>query len=90
MTQDTNLGNLCRALTVIDGVTEELIDLHEIENFEVSAFAQQFDVPVEFDPDMLDRYAVGPDDVPFLNRALGVELLFDFARYAYFIEALRR
>lgn len=90
MTQDTNLGNLCRALTVIDGVTEELIDLHEIENFEVSAFAQQFDVPVEYDPDMLDRYAVGPDDVPFLNRALGVELLFDFARYAYFIEALRR
>ena len=90
MTQDTNLGNLCRALTVIDGVTEELIDLHEIENFDVSAFAQQFDVPVEYDPDMLDRYAVGPDDVPFLNRALGVELLFDFARYAYFIEALRR
>jgi hypothetical protein len=28
--------------------------------------------------------------VPFLTSALGVELPFDFARFAYFIEALKR
>lgn len=90
MIETTIPENLCRALTIVDGTTEEVIDLHEIENFDVQAFAQQFDVPVQYDPHMLDRYAVGPDDVPFLNQILGVELPFDFSRYAYFIEALGR
>jgi hypothetical protein len=39
---------------------------------------------------MLDRYAVGPDDVAFIHRILEVEIPFDFAAYAYFIEAVRR
>lgn len=90
MDEPINPHELCRALTVVDGVTEEVIDLHEIEAFDLTIFAQQFDVPVQYDPLMLDRYAVGPDDVDFLNRTLGVELPFDFARYAYLIEALKR
>jgi hypothetical protein len=81
---------LLRALTVIDGNTEELVDLHELEPFDLPAFAAQFDVPIQTDPEMLDRYAVGPDDVSFLAKAMGIELVYDFSRYAYFIEALRR
>lgn len=84
------IQDICRALTVVDGQTEEVVDLHEIETFDLATFAAQFDVPVQYDPQMLDRYAVGPDDVPFLTSALGVELPFDFARFAYFIEALKR
>lgn len=90
MVDTINPTELCRALTVVDGATEEVIDLHELEGFDLQAFAQQFDVPIQYDPQMLDRYAVGPDDVSFLNRVLGIELPFDFSRYAYFIEALKR
>ena len=90
MSQQSPLSDLCRALTIIDGVTEEVIDLHEIDPFDLDAFAKQFDVPVQHDPQMLDRYAVGPDDVAFLTQALGIELPFDFSRFAYFIEALER
>lgn len=81
---------LCRALTVLDGESEEVVEVHEIESFDLAAFSKQFDVPVQYDPQMLDRYAVGPDDVPFLNEVLGLDLPFDFTRYAYFIEALTR
>lgn len=87
-TPQTN--NLFRALTVVDGETEEVVDIHELEPFDLPAFAKQFDVPIETDPNMLDRYAVGPDDVSFLATVMGVELSYDFHRYAYFIEALKR
>ena len=39
---------------------------------------------------MLDRYAVGPDDAQFVIDAIGVVIAFDFAKYAYFIEAAER
>lgn len=90
MSTEQSNAPLLRALTVIDGNTEELVDLHELEPFDLHAFAAQFDVPIETDPEMLDRYAVGPDDVSFLSKAMGIELAYDFSRYAYFIEALRR
>lgn len=77
----------CHVLTIIEGETEELFDAYEISGFQLAAFLQQFDVPIETDPEMLDRYAVGPDDADFVLQALGFELSFDFARYAYFIEA---
>lgn len=81
---------ICHVLSILDGATEEVVDVHEIHPFDLVAFRQQFDVPVESDPEMLDRYAVGPDDTTFLNGALGVDLSFDFSRYAYFIEAARK
>jgi hypothetical protein len=77
----------CHVLTIIDGETEELSDAYEISGFQLTAFLQQFDVPIETDPEMLDRYAVGPDDADFVIKALGFEMPFDFTRYAYFIEA---
>jgi hypothetical protein len=77
-------------LSILDGTTEEVIDVHEIHPFDLAAFLHQFDVPVESDPEMLDRYAVGPDDATFLSTALGIDLSFDFTRFAYFIEAARK
>ena len=74
-------------LTVIDGQTEELVHLVEIKNFDLAAFAYQFDVPIKTDPTMERRYGVGPDDAAFVCKALGFEVEFDFTRYAYFIEA---
>jgi hypothetical protein len=78
---------VCHVLSVFDGETEELVEIFEIEGFSLEAFAEQFDVPTKTDPEMLDRYAVGPDDVQFLERAIGRVLTLDFTKYGYFIEA---
>ncbi len=90
MSNDITNDHLFRALTIIDGVTEEMVDMLELEAFDLQAFTHQFDVPIETDPQMLDRYAVGPDDTQFLAKVLGIDLPYDFSRFAYFIEALRR
>ncbi len=90
MTADSSVTAVIHVLTVVDGSSEEVIDVHELEPFDLQAFCHQFDVPVERDPLMLDSYAVGPDDVPFLHKVLESELPFDFATYAYFIEAAER
>lgn len=90
MSNTTNTSDICHVLSIIDGTSEEVVDVHEIHPFDLAAFRHQFDVPVESDPEMLDRYAVGPDDTTFLCGALGIDLPFDFSRFAYFIEAARR
>jgi len=87
MTTINNNSSICHVLSILDGATEEVVDVHEIHPFDLTAFRHQFDVPVESDPEMLDRYAVGPDDTVFLSGALGLDLGFDFTRFAYFIEA---
>jgi len=81
---------ICHVLATLDGETEELIEVLEISHFDLTAFSKQFDVPVESDPEMLDRYAVGPIDIDFLRSRISPDLQFDFSRYAYFIEAARR
>jgi hypothetical protein len=90
MQSNTENSTICHVLTVVDGVSEEVIDVHELEPFDLAAFCLQFDVPVEHDPQMLDRYSVGPDDVQFLHKFMEVELPFNFGTHAYFIEAARR
>jgi hypothetical protein len=90
MANNSQSASLCHVLTVVDGVSEEIVDVHALEPFDLASFCLQFDVPVEHDPQMLDRYAVGPDDVAFLHQVLEVEIPFDFTTYAYFIEAARR
>ena len=82
--------SLCHILTVVDGKSEEVIDAFEIETFDLPAFVHQFDVPTESDPKMLDRYSIGPEDASFVESALGFSVGFDFARYAYFIEAAEK
>lgn len=81
---------ICHILTVVDGKSEEVIDAFEIDAFDLASFTHQFDVPVETDPAMLDRYSVGPDDASFIERALGFSVGFDFARCAYFVEAAEK
>ena len=83
-------NSIARVLTVVDGATEEVVEILEFKSFDVSSFAQQFDVPVQYDPDMLDRYAVGPDDVAFVLEHLAIGVAFDFSTYGYFIEAYNR
>jgi len=81
---------LVHVITVIDGQTESLVNLLELKGFVASDYHQQFDVDPIADPDMLDRYSIGPDDVAFLVRHAGVQVNFDFERFAYFIEAAQR
>ena len=83
------LEPICHVLLTVDGDTEEVVDVLEIPGFDLNSFAKQFDVPVETDPDMLDRYAVGPPDVDFLHRTVSPSLVFDFTNMAYFIEAVQ-
>ena len=90
MTNDVDTSQLMRALVVLDGETEDVLDIVELQAFDLKAFLVQFDVPVETDPEMLDRYAVGPDDADFVNDHLEVSMVFDFRRNAYFIDALDR
>lgn len=76
-------------LVAIDGETEEVVEIFQIPLFNLSSFCEQFDVPVQHDPQMLDRYAVGPDDVPFLVQHLAEPIQFDFSAFGYFIEAMK-
>jgi hypothetical protein len=81
---------ICRVLAIFDGETEELLDVIELASFDLKSFTSQFDVPTETDPNMLDRYAVGPIDVDFLRQHLSAELDFNFTTQAYFIDAAKR
>jgi hypothetical protein len=90
MSSSSSDPSICHVLAVVDGNTEEVVDVHLLEPFDLHAFCHQFDVPVEHDPQMLDRYAVGPDDVAFIHKVLEIEIPFDFGTHAYFIEAVRR
>lgn len=90
MTDEVDTSQLMRALVVLDGETEDVLDILELQGFDLKAFLVQFDVPVETDPEMHDRYAVGPDDTDFVNDHLEVSMVFDFRRNAYFIDALDR
>ena len=90
MTTTVNDSSICRVLAIFDGETEELLDVIELVNFDLQAFTTQFDVPIETDPHMLDRYAVGPIDVDFLRQYLPAELDFEFSTHAYFLDAAKR
>lgn len=88
--KNTSNPPLVHLLTVVDGQTEELVEFLELKGFELDVFARQFAVDLQADPEMRDRYAVGPDDVAFICNIVGRELHFEFNRYAYFIEAARK
>lgn len=90
MTTTVNDSSICRVLAIFDGETEELLDVIELVNFDLQAFTNQFDVPIETDPNMLDRYAVGPIDVDFIRKHLPAELDFEFSAHAYFLDAAKR
>ena len=49
-------------LTVIEGKSEEITGLIELTNFKLAEYQLQFDVDPIKDPEMLERYSVGPDD----------------------------
>ena len=83
-------NQLLHVITIVDGVSEELVGVVKIEYFDLNAFVVQFDVDTKRDPQMLDRYSIGPDDARFLEAQLGRSLEFEFSRFAYFVEAARR
>ena len=90
MNDAAHQNDIARVLVVLDGETEDILEVLELQSFDLEAFADQFDVTIESDPEMLDRYAVGPDDADFVNDHLEVGMVFDFGRNAYFIEAAER
>ncbi|MEY4701749.1 MAG: hypothetical protein RL326_1936 [Pseudomonadota bacterium] len=90
MITTANDPSICRVLAIFDGETEDLVDVIELVNFDLQTFTSQFDVPIETDPQMLDRYAVGPIDVDFLLQHLPADLDFNFTTHAYFLDAAKR
>ena len=82
-------GSIVHVLAVVDGISEETVEAVIFQSFPKKEFLLQFDVDPKRDPGMLDRYSVGPDDVPFLRKYLEGEVEFDFTRFAYFVEAVR-
>ena len=86
----TKPKNIVHVITIVDGTTEDVIDLIQIDRFTAKEFYSQFDVDPVSDPEMLERYSIGPDDLPFLEKHLGQKLEFNFTQYAYFIEAARK
>jgi hypothetical protein len=79
---------VAHVLVVLDGSTEEVLDAIELIHFDPPLFGQQFDVPTQYDPDMLDRYVVGPDDITFLKAYLPGPIDFHFESRGYWIEAV--
>lgn len=88
MTTPAEPANVCHVLVVLDGATEDILEVFKLDSFSLPAFTEQFDVPIESDPQMHDRYAVGPDDEDFLRDHLPEGMVFDFRVNAYFVEAV--
>ena len=80
---------ICHVLVVIDGASEEILEVVELLNFNKRAFAEQLDVPTLTDPEMLDRYVIGPDDVDFVSPYLSKTVEFNFSDSGYWIEAVK-
>jgi hypothetical protein len=80
---------ICHVLVVINGASEEVIEVVELLNFDKQAFVEQLDVPIQSDPDMLDRYVIGPDDVGFVSSYLSKTVEFNFSTMGYWIEAVK-
>jgi hypothetical protein len=78
---------VCHVLVVLDGCTEDVVHAIRLPRFDLALFCDQFDVPVETDPEMHDRYVVGPDDEEFLRQYLDEPVVFDFTAKGYWIEA---
>ncbi len=81
-------NKILHVLSIVDGVTEDALDAIVIPGFNAKDYYDQFDVDPNADPQMLDRYSVGPDDAAFLSKRLHAAPAFDFKRFAYFIEAV--
>ncbi|MCB0332958.1 MAG: hypothetical protein KDD55_05625 [Bdellovibrionales bacterium] len=83
-------SSIGRYLTVFDGESEELEMLYELSSFALEKFVEHFEPCAQSDPEMFDRYSVGPDDIPFLRSFLKDEIEFDFSKFAYFLEAVEK
>lgn len=88
MSEQSTPTKHCHVLTVVDGESEEVIDVIELPNLSLEAFRRHYEVTINDDPEMVDRYSVGPDDIAFVQQAAGGEVYFDMTKYAYFIEAV--
>lgn len=84
-----NTCDICHVLVIIDGTTEEVLEVVELERFDKQKFIEQLDVPALTDPDMLDRYVIGPDDVTFISGFLSKKIDFNFSAKGYWIEAVK-
>jgi hypothetical protein len=84
----SQVSSIVHGLAIYDGASEELVEFIPINHFDLARFSKQFDVLHASDPQMHDRYSVGPDDAQFVRQELGEMVNFDFKNKAYFIEAV--
>ena len=79
---------IVHVLTVVDGVTEEIVEVHDLPHFSLEEFVKQYEVDPVLDPEMHARYSVGPDDAPLVIKAMEKVICFEFSQFAYFIDAV--
>ncbi len=80
-------NNIGRYLVIYDGKTEEVSKLIVLKNVELGNLKDMLDVPPS-DPEMHDRYAVGPDEMELISPYFDEEIEVDFSKHACFIEAI--
>jgi len=85
-----NNNQITHCLTVYNGESEEIETFFDLPDFNLEEFKLHFDVDPARDPEMLDRYAVGPDDVSFLQKFVKEAVAYSFSSKGYFVEAVRR
>jgi hypothetical protein len=81
--------SVIHVLSIYDGQTEEITAVHRLERFDEAAFRVQFAADMEIDPDLSERYSVGPDDASLILSMMTEVIEFEFTRFAYFVEAVR-
>ena len=76
-----------RFLVVYDGDTEEVSELIALDNVDLDTLKDLLDVPPT-DPEMHDRYVVGPDEFEQISSYFPEKVEPDFSQNAYFVEAI--
>ncbi len=83
------VDHIVHILAIYDGKSEDLIEIIELPHFSPEKMIAHYEIDTAADPDIHNRYSVGPDDISIVNQAAGREISFDFTANGYFIEAVR-
>jgi hypothetical protein len=74
-----------RTLTVFSNATDELVAEYDLLNFNLAEFKQHF--KADEDPLMYYGHEVRKEDVNFISPYLAEQIMFDFDKYAYIVDA---
>jgi|GEM_PF-6203367 hypothetical protein len=85
-TQEQSRKRLTRCLSVYEPTGDTLVSEHVLSGFDASIFSSRFGLDISNDPEMFNSYSVAQEHVGFLGRLLPNSVVFDFRRFAYFLE----